>query len=368
MRLPTDSVHAFMGPPRVLVTGGGDGPLAATSLAVKDVIDVAGVVTSAGNPAFARDHAPAVANAPAVAQLVAAGATVIGKTITDELAYSLAGTNIHYGTPVNVAAPGHIPGGSSAGSAAAVAAGLCDLALGTDTGGSIRVPASYCGIIGWRPTHGAVADSGIVHLAGSFDTVGLLARDPALLVTAGEVLLAGQPDRRPVTSTAPMAEVDVELAACAEAFRLIQGYEAWAEHGAWISRAEPDFAPDIAERFRVASRITASDVKSALRLRNTVRELIIEATADGRVLVGPATAGAAPALDADADTIAATRAATMRLTCLAGLAGAPVVVLPLARAGGLPLGIAHLGAPGSDRALLRWAADEFVRLRLSTPS
>jgi amidase len=351
-----DTVHAFLGAPRVLAEGGADGPLSGTSLAVKDVIDVVGVVTGAGNPAYARDHGPASATAPAVAQLVAAGATVIGKTITDELAYSLSGTNIHYGTPINVAAPGHIPGGSSAGSAAAVAAGLCDLALATDTGGSIRVPASYCGIIGWRPTHGAVADAGIVHLARSFDTVGVLTRDPALLLAAGDVLLANQPEATPVTSTAPITELDVDLAACAEAFRLIQGNEAWAEHGAWIRRAQPDFAPDIAERFRAASLLTAEDVKAAHRLRETVRALINDATADGTVLMGPATPGPAPARDADPETMAATRAATMRLTCLAGLAGAPVVVLPLARDGDLPLGVAHLGAPGSDRSLLRWAA------------
>jgi amidase len=366
MRLPADSVHAFVEEPRVLVPGAPNGPLAGTTLAVKDVIDVAGVVTGAGNPAYAHDHAPATANAPAVAQLVAAGATVIGKTISDELAYSLAGTNIHYGTPTNVAAPGHIPGGSSAGSAAAVAAGLCDLALGTDTGGSIRVPASYCGIIGWRPTHGAVADTGIVHLARSFDTVGVLARDTGLLATAAGVLLGDQPEPPPVTSSAPVSELDVDPDACAEAFRLIQGFEAWAEHGAWISRARPDFGPDIAERFKAASLITAEDVEPALRLREALRAVIVEATAGGRVLVGPATPGGAPPLDAGAETIAATRAATMRLTCLAGLAGAPVVVSPAsgrcpqpARDGDLPLGVAHMGAPGSDRALLRWAAERF---------
>ncbi|MBV8928994.1 MAG: glutamyl-tRNA amidotransferase, partial [Mycobacteriaceae bacterium] len=273
-----DDVHAFMGAPHVLVDGAAGGPLAGTTLAVKDVIDVAGVVTGAGNPAYARDHAPAVRSAPAVAQLVAAGATVIGKTICDELAYSLAGNNIHYGTPLNVAAPGHIPGGSSSGSAAAVAAGLCDAALGTDTGGSIRVPASYCGVIGWRPTHGAVADSGIVHLARSFDTVGLLTRDPALLVAAADVLLATQSSAAPVGSTAPISELGVDLSACAEAFRLIQGYEAWAEHGAWISSCDPDFAPEIAARFEVAARITPDDIKPALRLRETVRALIADAT------------------------------------------------------------------------------------------
>jgi amidase len=359
MLVPVDSVHAFVGPPQVLShAGAAEGPLAGVSLAVKDVIDVAGVVTGAGNPAFARDHPPAAANAPAVQWLVDAGATVIGKTVADELAYSLAGTNIHYGTPVNTAAPGHIPGGSSAGSAAAVAAGLCDLALGTDTGGSIRVPASYCGIVGWRPTHGSVPDTAIVHLARSFDTVGLLTRDPALLMTAGDLLLADHRDVVPVTSTAPVSELDLDLAACAEAFRLIQGFEAWAEHGAWISRTQPDFAADIAARFAAAAQITTDDIKPALRLRDTVREAVIDVTANGRVLVGPAAPGGAPALDADAETIAAVRAATMRLTCVAGLAGAPVVVLPLARDGELPLGIAHLGAPGADRSLLRWASQQ----------
>jgi amidase len=367
VRLPVDSVHAFMGPPRVLVAGAADGPLSGKTLAVKDVIDVASVVTGAGNPAYARDHKPAARSAPVVDQLVAAGATVVGKTICDELAYSVAGNNIHYGTPVNVSAPGHTAGGSSSGSAAAVAAGLCDLALGTDTGGSIRVPASYCDITGWRPTHGAVVDTGIVHLARSFDTVGLFTRDPVLLVTAADVLLAAQPVGPPVSSTAPMSELGVDLAECAEAFRLIQGYEAWAEHGAWITHAHPDFAPEIAARFDAASRITSGEIKPALRLRETVRALVIEATADGRILVGPATAAGAPTLDADADAIAATRAATMRLTCLAGLSGAPVVVLPMARAGGLPLGMAHMGAPSSDRSLLSWASDEFSRMRLSTP-
>jgi amidase len=373
MRLPADHAHAFVGAPRVLATGAPDGPLAGKTLAVKDVIDVAGVVSGAGNPTYARDHPPATANAPAVQRLIDAGATVIGKTICDELAYSLAGTNIHYGTPTNVAAPGHLPGGSSSGSAAAVAAGMCDLALGTDTGGSVRVPASYCGIIGWRPTHGAVPDGGIVPLARSFDTVGVLTRDAALLVKAGDVLLGGRPEPPTVTRTKPIDELGdelgdelkVDIAACAEAFRLIQGYEAWAEHGAWIRRARPDFAPDIAERFRAASMITAEDVKPALRLRETVRALIIEATTGGCVLVGPAAAGGAPACDADAASIAETRAKTMRLTCLAGLAGAPVVVRPLVHVGvgappacgGLPLGVAHLGAPGSDRSLLRWAAE-----------
>ena len=382
-----DTVGAFVGRPQVMAVGPTGGRLAGATLAVKDVIDVAGTVTGAGNPTFAADRPPAKVHAEAVELLVAAGATVIGKTITDELAYSLAGTNVHFGTPVNTAAPGRIPGGSSAGSAAAVAAGLCDLALGTDTGGSIRVPASYCGIIGWRPTHGAVSARGVVHLARSFDTVGLLCREPSLLVKAGEVLLGAHASSLdPVTSVVGVSELlelvepgarsslarasgqwsqarpvelGVDLAAAAGAFRVLQGAEAWAEHGEWISRARPAMGPGVAERFAAAARVTVEQTNAAQGLRDEIRSVIVQATRGGRVLLGPAAAGAAPHLDEPADSRVAIRARTLQLTCLAGLAGAPVVVLPLALDDGLPSGVACLGAPGSDRSLLRWALDHW---------
>jgi amidase len=326
------------------------------TLAVKDVIDVAGTVTGAGNPTYAARQAPAVRSAAAVEALVAAGAAVVGKTVTDELAYSLSGTNVHHGTPRNPAAPGRIPGGSSAGSAAAVAAGLCDLALGTDTGGSIRVPASYCGIVGWRPTHGAVATDGIVHLARSFDTVGLLARSPALLATAAAVLLAPDAPNAPaVSDQVDMATLELDLDRCVGAFRVLQGFEAWREHGAWITDARPELGPGIAARFAAASRVTADEAAAAQEVRDQVRRAVTAATADGRVLVGPAAGGAAPRIDEPASGRDATRLQTLRTTCVAGLAGAPVVVLPLDHDHGLPLGVACMGAPGTDRALLAWA-------------
>ncbi|MEO5901638.1 MAG: amidase family protein, partial [Ilumatobacteraceae bacterium] len=202
--LPTDTVGAFVGPPALLAPGVAGGPLDGCRLAVKDLFDVVATVTGAGNPAFAETRAPATANAPAVQRLVNAGATVVGKTITDELAWSLAGTNVHYGMPRNVAAPGRVPGGSSAGSAAAVAAGLADLALGTDTGGSVRIPASYCGIFGWRPTHGSVPSDGVVPLAPSFDVVGLFARRIGLLMIGAQALLGlGRSGGDPAPSASP---------------------------------------------------------------------------------------------------------------------------------------------------------------------
>jgi amidase len=384
--VPIDTVGAFVGPPSLLVTGEAGGPLTGVRLGVKDLIDVAGTVTRAGNPSFGEGRAPASRTALAVQRLVDAGAAVVGRTITDEMAYSLSGTNVHDGTPVNVAAPGRVPGGSSAGSAAAVAAGLVELALGTDTGGSIRVPASYCGIWGWRPTHGAVSVEGVVPLAPSFDTVGLLAADVNVLRAGADALL-GTParvDRSPIARLALVEEIQcvaapsvaaavadvarslqadlstlrvgVDLDTAIVAFRHHQGFEAWREHGEWITTSSAVFGRGIAERFRAAAQVTSEEFAAAAALRAQVCEAMAAATADGTVLVMPAAAGAAPLLTADSAEQQRVRIATLRLTCLAGLAGLPVVVARWAHLDGLPLGVAFVGAAGSDRELLEFVA------------
>ncbi|MEQ9161890.1 MAG: amidase family protein, partial [Ilumatobacter fluminis] len=256
-----DHVGAFVGDPDLIVPGAPSGPLSGTTLGVKDLFDIEGAVTGAGNPTWAATHPPATSTAPAGRRLVHAGASGVGKTVTDELAFSLSGTNVHHGTPANVAAPDRIPGGSSAGSASAIAAGLVDLALGTDTAGSIRVPASYCGIAGWRSTHGSIPMDGVVPLAPSYDTVGLFARDLSLLAIAASALLGERDATAPPTSVRWLAECvgDVEPAvADAVARRLSpwvdpadavdlgigldvalgaqrtrQTWEAWQAHGRW---------------------------------------------------------------------------------------------------------------------------------------
>src|SRR5438094_2775976 len=171
----------------------GSGSLDGLCFAVKDVIDVAGCKTGCGNPTWRDSHPPAMAHAVCVEQLLRAGARCVGKTICDELAFSLLGENHFYGTPLNARAPDRVPGGSSSGSASAVACGLLDFALGTDTGGSTRIPASNCGVWGFRPSHGCVSVAGVNPLAPSFDTVGVLARNADVLANAGPVLLAGAP-------------------------------------------------------------------------------------------------------------------------------------------------------------------------------
>ena len=194
---PDDPLGAFCVENHAALEATGDGPLSGLTFAAKDVFDVAGSRTGFGNPVWLETHPPAESTAPAVLRCLEAGAVMVGKTLTDELTYSLNGQNYHYGTPVNSAAPGRIPGGSSSGSASAVAGGLVDFALGTDCGGSVRLPASYCGILGIRPTHGAVSLEGVAPFTWSFDVAGWFARDPSVFAAVGRVLLDGGPDAAP---------------------------------------------------------------------------------------------------------------------------------------------------------------------------
>ena len=179
--------------------GNGAGPLAGLTAAVKDMYDIEGARTGGGSPEWLATHEPAKTHAAAVARLLAAGADIIGKTVCDEFFFSLSGANAHYGTPVNVRAAGRLPGGSSSGSAAAVAAGACDIALGSDTGGSMRVPASFCGIYGIRPTHGRVDMAGAMAMAPTFDVAGWFASAPGTFRKVGAVLLDGEAQRRTIT-------------------------------------------------------------------------------------------------------------------------------------------------------------------------
>ncbi|GGK47602.1 amidase [Salinarimonas ramus] len=374
--------HAPLGS---LAIGGGSGPLEGVSLAVKDLFDVVGVRTGAGSPAWLEAAEPAAESAAAVRALVAAGATVVGKTLTDELAWSLNGENVHYGTPVNPRAPGRVPGGSSAGSAAAVAGALVDLALGTDTGGSVRLPASYCGIWGFRPTHGRVPMAGAVPLAPSYDTVGWFARDLALLELAGSVLLA-QPlahshgFRRLVVASDLFARVDeglqpalraateaiaarfsrvdaIELApdGIAQwrlAFRVAQSAEVWETHRAWVERAAPTFGPGIEERFVMASQLTPDEIAAARRSRAAIRERMDAVLGKDALLLVPSAASIAPRRAMDAIALEELRNRALEILCPAGHAGLPQVTMPAVDTPDGPIGLGLIGARGSDERLL----------------
>ncbi|WP_119461781.1 amidase [Rhodospirillaceae bacterium SYSU D60014] len=393
-----DPLGAFMQQVEAVLPGARTGPLAGLRFAAKDIFDVARHVTGAGNPDWLATHAPAPATAPAVEALVAAGATMIGKTITDELAYSLNGENFHYGTPKNVNAPGRIPGGSSSGSAAAVAGGLVDFALGSDTGGSIRLPASLCGIFGLRPSHGRVPAARVVPLAPSFDVVGWFARDADLLARVGAVLLgpdptparlttlcvaedafalAEEPVRaalRPAVDAAttllgPAKPVDVGgegggLGAWMTVFRILQAREIWATHGDWIESAKPRFGPEIAARFAWAKSVAETPAGDEAARREAFTARLDGLLADGAVLCLPSAPSIAPLRDQPAEASQQFRDRTLSLTCIAGLARLPQVSLPAAQIEGCPVGFSLIARRGADRALLDLARELARRLNI----
>ena len=377
------NLGAFCDWAEVRLPGRASGPLAGLRFAVKDLYDVEGHVTGCGNPDWLATHGPAASTAPAVERLVEAGATMIGKTITDELAFSLFGENFHYGTPVNARAPDRVPGGSSSGSAAAVAGGLVDFAVGSDTGGSVRVPAGFCGILGIRPTHGRISLEGCMPLAPSLDTVGWFANDPELLERVGRVLIDEptgskrpgglliaedafdllEPSSRDPVSRALEdlkrtlgAPEPVALAADLEdwrpAFLAVNGPEIWGAHGDWITKTKPRFGPLIQGRFEVVSQATAEQAAQGRETRARAAAKMAELLDGDKVLILPTTPGPAPFLKTPPEDVESFRQRILGLTCVAGLARLPQVNLPLAAAEGAPVGISILAASGGDMMLL----------------
>jgi amidase len=385
MLIHADPHKAFVDHPDVPVAHAAEGPLAGLTFAVKDIFDVAGYKTGCGNPDKTAEAAPAGTHAAAVAALLDAGTRFVGKTHTVELAFSLDGRNMHYGTPANPAAPGRVPGGSSSGSASAVAGGLVDLALGSDTGGSVRGPASMCGLIGLRATHGRIDISGVMPLSPSLDTVGWFARTADIYGRVGAVLLgedaARSPLRRMVIAEdayqlllgeaedaalrpaaariadhlepagARMVAAD-GLSAWAQVFRTIQGYEAWQSHGEWIRERKPKLMPAIAGRFEAASHIGAEDYRAAEAKRASIREQVRAIVGEDTVIVLPTLPTIAPLVDADESVFEAFRARALQLLCISGLTGFPQISLPLCVVDGCPIGLSLLGPPGRDRALI----------------
>ena len=381
-----DPAHAFVPYPEVPVPGAGTGPLAGLGFAVKDLFDVAGYPTGGGSPIVLAMSGIKARTAPTVQRLLDAGARFVGKTVTDELAFSLNGRNAHFGAPVNGAAPDRIAGGSSSGSAAAVSGRLCDFALGTDTGGSVRAPASHCGLYGLRPTHGRVSLEGALDLAPSLDTCGWFARDAQTFARVADVLLGADavpaPTRllwpsdlwaqlAPAAEPSALAAADRVQAVLGRAepvavvlesfdamywhFRHLQGREAWMVDGPLIERFDPPLGPGVAERFAFARGVTDAQVAQATDFRaRFTAHLDALLGADG-VLLLPTMPDIAPLRAEPEAALEDYRNRAIRLLCVSGLAGLPQLSLPLAGRDGAPMGLSLLGPRGSDRALVAMA-------------
>ena len=384
-----DPFNAFCKDSQAYLAGREGGPLAGLAFAAKDIFDVVGHVTGGGNPDWKATHDPAEKTAWVVQALVDAGATMVGKTITDELTRGIFGENAHYGTPTNPRAPGRVPGGSSSGSAAAVAGGLVDFALGSDTGGSVRVPSSFCGLYGLRPTHGRIPLDGILLQAPSFDTIGWFARDADTFARVGAALLSGEiPTARPrrlvvaedafeiadpavANALQPYVERVADLVGNSSAERLsptslghwadqqqaLQGREAWDTARDWLDRANPRLSFEVGERYATARAITDAEVEAAAGVRETIRERMAEVLLEGTVIALPTTATPAPPVRERLSTRASLRPKNSSLTSIAGITGSPQVNLPLAELDGLPVGLSLIGPRGSDEMLLAFAQE-----------
>jgi len=385
MLIPSDPVNAFVDYPDTPVPNAPDGPLAGLTFAVKDIFDVAGYPTGCGNPLKRAESGAVTSSAPAVRMLLDAGARFVGKTHTAELAFSLDGINTHYGTPLNPAAPDRVPGGSSSGSASAVAAGLVDIALGSDTGGSVRAPASFCGIVGLRPTFGRIDIGQVMPLAESLDTVGWFTRDIAVYERVGAVMLgedtAGPPLTRMIVAEeawaclmgedekvalwpavdklatlfgAPrsLAVTPNGLAAWQETFRAVQGFQAWRAHGPWIGSRKPDLMEAVRGRFEAARRVSEAAYERAVEKRAAVRERVHQILGDDGFMVLPTLPTIAPLVRASEAELETFRARALSMLCMAGLAGVPQISLPVATVAGCPLGLSLVGPAGRDRALI----------------
>ena len=386
--LAGESAGAFCRENHIALPGRSEGPLARLTFGAKDIFDIAGVRTGFGNPTWLETHDPAQTTAPAVQRLLDAGASMVGKTLTDEMAYSLTGENVHYGTPLNPNDPNRIPGGSSNGSVSAVAARLVDFALGTDCGGSVRLPASYCGVLGIRPSLGRVCLDNVIPFSASFDVVGWFARDAETLARVGSVVFDEPRPSRDATQLLiaedafgfvdgavtkalqpGLARMTDHLATCERiricderledwfaVFRLIQASEIWANHGAWIVKHDPALGPGIRERMDWASKVSQDDVISARKRHRDIAQRLNERLGETDVLCVPTSPRIAPLRSAPVDDVEVRfRHQAMCVLCISGLGGLPQISLPLGVLDGMPLGLSLIARQGNDEMLLELA-------------
>ncbi len=377
-----------------VLAGGNGGSLCGIPLCVKDVIDVAGMPTTAGAAGWVRNPSE---DAPAVARLRAAGAIIVGKGNTNEFAFGIDGQNPHWGDCHNPVDSSRMSGGSSSGPAAATASGQALGAVGTDTSGSLRVPASFCGLVSVRPTHGLVPTAGVVPLAWSYDTVGPIARtvaDAALLLDVLADGAVGSPAQldglrglriglveqflgdcaRPIADAvrgaaerwraagAEVLPVEIpRLENLSALHRTIQFCEAAAAHRSWFADQRDRYGPGVRERIEVGGALPAKDYLLAQRARALVRAEAAAATAGLDALVAPTAPVTAPPLGAEAVDVDSRslplRPALLSFTVPLTQPGGPVVAVPLGEEEGMPFGIQILGAPRSEGRLLGIAAE-----------
>ena len=382
------------------IKGAAEGPLKGLTFMVKDLFQVKGHKTGNGSPDFLQHNEESKKTAPLIQSLLDNGATLTGVTICDEFFYSLTGINAHYGSPLNVRAKGRMAGGSSSGSAASVAASLCDFSIGSDTGGSVRVPAAFCGLYGIRPTHAEIDLTGATAMAPSFDTPGWFTRDADLLKKIGDVLLPKQKQdiskfklhiaidtfeqategvRTNLISVCDLLEKEIPTGNSIrinnddyfnwrEAFRIIQAYEIKNTTLKWVKTYQPDLGPGIKERFQMADKVSDEEFQNANKVRQAVRDRMEQILDENSVLLMPTAPVIAPLISTKVNELESFRQNTMALTCISGLTGMPQITLPVAEVLECPVGLSILGKKYSDKQLLELSCTISKRLNLISRS
>ena len=349
------------------------GLLSNLKFVLKDMCDVKNLKTSCGNPDFFKKCDFANDHAPFLKDLLNEGSVLKGITVCDEFFYSLIGENGHYGTPINLNAPSCVPGGSSSGSAAALTNDLYDFSIGSDTGGSVRIPASFCGLIGMRPTHNRINTKGVYPMAPSFDTVGWFANSVGIFQKVGEVLL-DKMDKSDINFRQfVIAEDLLELCDAAvqenfnnyiknnlpgidknrlsniskdiiaDNFRVLQGNEVKINIIPWIEKNKPKISPEIKSRIDMASKITDIEVSKALTFRENLIDEIKKSLPEGTIAVFPTAPFSAPKSGQDDESLGFYRKRLMQLTSIAGMTSRPQISIPKLKDKTGPVGISLLG-------------------------
>lgn len=384
--------HAFV--EKFIIEAKATGSLTGLAFAVKDLIDVAGYKTGCGNPTWKQQHSSAIVNALCIDQLLYSGAKCLGKTVTSQFAFDLIGENIFFETPLNPKAPAHVPGGSSSGSASAVACGLVDFAIGTDTGGSVRVPASNCGVFGMRPSHDAISVAGVMPFAPTFDTIGIFASSLSILQKVATCLLSFRQiinspikniyiledafkliDERSQMAFAPLIQKlnsffplnsisihDIEQSSSPQGletwrhtFTTIQQAEIWSSLGYWIEVMKPELGETVTTSFQLAKNVDRSKLTEAISMRKFYFEKLISFLKPNDLICIPTTPIFAPlkgsiGRDRSKDHYYKKLSS---LTCIAGIGRLPQVTIPCAEVEGKPIGLSFLGAYQNDSFLLQ---------------
>lgn len=386
--IPYDPLQAFVRENHIALKGLDKGLLKGLTFAAKDVFQIKGSTYGNGHPEWLRTNDPAEFTSSLIVRLLENGADLVGKTVCDELCFSISGENWNYGSPINPHDPRRFAGGSSSGSGAAAGGGLVDFSLGSDCLGSVRVPASYNGVLAVRPTYKRVPNDGEAPYCESMDVLAYMAKDTDVFKKISKVILgedeketkykkliiaeecfntvdkdvkkALQPAVNFIGNQLPeFEEVEINPAGLdkwVEIFKIIQGYEVWESYGGWIKKYNPRLSRGPKQRLEWASKITLQQYNDAYRKRKAIIERVDSLVSNGGLLCLPTASSVAPLRNESLDKINKKRNQSSSLLCISPLTGAPQLTLPMIKQNEVPLGISLIGERETDLSLVELGA------------